>query len=341
MQELEKTIKKYHTRARLSGIFSFAAALLAVLLALGALICAIVAFFSEREVLCYLIACIFLAVTALTAPAAYLLSVLSRRAEALEEDCLERTDGEESFFVGEGTLASFSDGALILHEREGERRISIPYKEIRFLSVCERKAPREKGEWSVAIEVPARYLEKKKTDGAPPLLIRARGKERLYRAIAAHGFSLLGEAPSKGNEKFSLTRRFSIPNRKKRTTGIVVTALGGAAAAAGVPIAVLLDLSFGVVLSCLGVFVLCRGIFLLFRASARFEVYREGIYWRESSRAESFFFKWEEIVRIAPEEREGSPLLLIECFHGEYRIPRAKGAEEFLKETVPALFGGE
>ena len=209
--------------------------------------------------------------------------------------------------------------------------MSVPYGEIRAFSVCTRRRPRERGEWSVVLEIPARYLMK---DGkGDPILIQTNAKERLCRALEAHNIPLLGEErKERENVKFSCLKKFYLPDRKKRKRSLAVMIVGIAAAAASVPLAVFLDAAIGAVLAVFGIFVGGRAADVFVRSRALFAIYREGVYWRESGRGESFFLKWEEIEKISAKEREGYPVLAFRCAYGEYHVPRAAGAFESLLE---------
>ena len=154
---------------------AWTAAILALLLVIGAIVCLVMLGLGNQNF--YLLG--FLALGGMLGAAAlggvgFALFRASVKAEETERDFLERADSEESFTVGEGTLATFSEDALVLHGQDREkkeRRIRVPYKEMRFFSVLVRHAPKEKGEWRILFEIPAHYLSKKPQKGEPPALI--------------------------------------------------------------------------------------------------------------------------------------------------------------------------
>lgn len=255
-------------------------------------------------------------------------------------DAEERADSEDSFFVGEGTLASFGEEELVIHG-EKDKKICVPYREIRVFSVCVRVKPREKGEWSVLVELPARYLVKKAKKEDPPVLVQTEGKERLYQTLKKRGLELLGEPPAnraKKPEKFTRMRKFELPDRKKRKTKLLLAALGGAVVCGGIGLAFYM-LSLGAVVAVIGLYVLGRALVGYAQAKRVFAVYEEGLYLKELSLQDSFFLKWEEIVSLKAAEVEKQPAVRAECLYGAYDFPRPDGAYEYLKEKFPDKCG--
>ena len=288
----------------------------------------------------------FLAGIVVCSPLAFALSRLSVSLGKRCDDAEERSDSPESFFVGEGTLATFGEDGLVLHSLSSTTSVTVPYGEVRFFSVCTRRAPAEKGTWSVAIEIPARYLSKTSPKGGePPVLIQADLKPRLLEALSRHGLELIGDRPApKGkNVHFTPLKKFALPNARKRKIALIILGMGAAVAVAGVPAAIFWNLSAGAIFLLLGLFVVVRQTVAYMRARALFVVYKEGVYWRESEGPDRMFLKWEEIERISAEEleREGVryPVLTVGCLYGDYRFPRPKGAMEYLAEVFPEKLG--
>lgn len=261
----------------------------------------------------------------------FFLYTLGNRANNIHTDFLERCDGEESFFVGDGTLATFGD-SLLLHG-DGGMSSEIPYEDVRFFSVCTRRAPKEKGEWSVVIEIPAHYLAKKPQREDPPVLIQTDAKERLYRTLERHSLSLIGEMPKAESSKraFKPLRTFSAPDVQKRRAALLPTVLGGAALIGGIFAAIFWQPATGAIIAAVGAALLIRGIVSLFRAKRTVAVYEEGLFWREENIAERLFLKWEEIDLVVC-EKDG--MLRIHCPYGAYRFPE-QGSYPFLRERFP------
>ncbi|MDE6677288.1 MAG: hypothetical protein K2K12_06235, partial [Clostridia bacterium] len=204
-------------RRKAGSISSLAFGVLAVLCLLGAIVCIVLTEIGERsketETLLYILSGSFAGGAALFAAATVLISKIAHSVYQTELDFRERCDSENSFFVGEGTLATFEKDGLRIHAESGKgEAIKVPYSEIRFFSVCTRHLPREKGEWSVVIEVPAKYLAKageSVEDG--PALIQADAKERLYRCIENFGLTMIGGREN--TEKRKRARSFLFSNR--------------------------------------------------------------------------------------------------------------------------------
>ena len=97
----------------------------------------------------------------------------------------------------------------------------------------------------------------------------------------------------------------------------------------------------GCILGVFGLFFAVRSLFAFARAKGMFAVYEEGIYWKESGRAEAdkFFLKWSELVRISQETVEGKHYLAAECAYGKYHIPEVAGAYDYLRAARPDLCG--
>lgn len=303
-------------------------AVLMLLAVLGAVIAA--EFVHDASRLCFILAGAFGGGTVCFVALTVLFERLSSATDARTLDYFERCDGEESFFVGDGTLASFRETGMLIH---GEKReLFVPYADIGFYSVCTRRRPREKGEWFVVFGIPARYFSKAQKD-APPLYVQTELKPRLTRALEAHSIALSGEKAEEGPKKakFGLEKKFYLPNRKKRKSALLFLAGGGVLLAAGVAV-IWFQQAVGSALIVLGALLAARAVVGLLRARALFAVYREGIFWRESEGRDSVFLKWGELLRLRRDEENGLPVIIAELPYGTYHFPRAAGAFEFLEE---------
>lgn len=269
--------------------------------------------------------------------------------ERTETDAEERADSEDSYFIGEGTLATFGKDALRIHRapaaRGKDKTILVPYDQMRIFSVCMRRAPREKGEWCVALEIPARYLLKegkvKKDD--PPMLVEADGKPRIYASMKKYGLSVLGELPpfaredgEERTEKFTRLKKFVLPDRAKRRRALIFCVLGLALAAGGIG-ASFWQLTVGALLSVMGIYLAGRSAVSYVRSCRIFSVYREGIFLKERNAQDSVFLKWEEFGRLT--RTEDGETLRAECPYGSYDFPCPAGAYEWLSEQFPDQCG--
>ena len=342
-------------RRKALNALAWTAAILALLLVIGAVVCLVMLGLGDQNF--YLLG--FLALGGMLGAAAlggvgFALFRAFVRAEDEERDLLERADSEESFTVGEGTLATFTEDALVLHGQDREkreRRIRVPYKEMRFFSVLVRHAPREKGEWRVLFEIPSHYLSKKPHKGEPPALIETQGKERLKACIAAHDLVLLGETPApsdKGKraakpEKPQREQRFVLPDAEKRRRQFPFLLLGAGLLVGGIVVAILANRTIGIVLSCFGVYLLIHGAVGYVRARTELVLFREGIWDKKATRAESSYLTWEEIESVSffggregtdktPEEK---PALILTCAYGDHGFTPVKEAYDYLLAHHP------
>ena len=351
-EERAKKRRALARRGKTVNAFTLVFAALAVLTLIGAAIVLVVTEFQSGAArLCEILAGSFAGGAILFAGVAVFCGSFGKRYLAEELDFRERCDGEESFFVGEGTLATFCEKGLLIHSEDGKgEEITVPYADIRFFSVCTRRAPKEKGTWDVVFEIPAKYLVKKGKfqPNDPPALVQAEAKARLYETIRAHGLELTGSLPpekaeKKGTEKkkFALLRKFIFPKKKARNAAAIMMVVGGLLAAGGIPVAIWLNASIGSVISVLGAVSLGRAILSYRAAKSVLAFYREGVFWGESNREESMFIKWEDVERVETSEQNGFPLLDFVCFYGPYHFPNPDGAYEFLRENFPEKCGGE
>lgn len=268
---------------------------------------------------------------------------LSSKFSGKEIDYTERADGENSFFVGEGTLAVFCDKNLRIHGKtdggKREKTVSVPYSEMRFFSVCTRRAPKEKGTWSVVFEIPVKYLAKdgKANGGEPFALVQTDGKPRLYECLKQHGLTLLGEAPEGtcAVKKFQRLQKFVLPDREKRQKALLFLGTGVLLAVGGLVAAFLWDATVGALIAVVGLYLTIHGGSGYVRAKSYLAVYREGIYWKDASQIENVFLKWEEIESFGSAEKDGIPLLRATCLYGAYEFPGISDAYDFMKELHP------
>lgn len=326
---------------------TFVLALVAIACLIGLLVVVIVLEMRDNsasaENLLYILTGSFAAGATVLAFAAFFFGKGAQSANRTELDYRERCDGEESFFVGEGTLLTFEKEGVRLHAEEGGKKpIFVPYRDMKFYSVCTRKKPRERGEWSVVFEMPSRYVVKegKGKDAPPRALIQADGKERLYRTLEAHALELRGEQPPRGekreNKKFTPRAKFLLPDAEKRKKAVIYMAIAGAVAIVGVVIAVIWQnmIAIGAILTVFGLFFLGKSVASFVQAKGMVAFYEEGLYWKEGGRAidERIFLKWEEIEHVSFEEAQGKRYMKIACAYGNYHLPDVAGAYEYIAE---------
>lgn len=323
---------------------AFACSIAAVLLLIGTLVTVLMGelgSFAEQTVkLLYLLAAIFGGASVVLAIAGFLCGKFSQDMMTRELDYLERCDSENSFYIGEGTLATFGGGVLCIHGGIN-REIRIPYRDLRFFSVCSRRAPREKGEWSVVIEIPSHYLTKDESGrkDEKPALVQTDYKERLVDCLNREGLELVGEKPQpkeNGQKDYTKLKEFSIPehSRRKRALGLIV--LGAVFLVAMIPV-IFWQTTVAVILGVFGAFLLGRGVVAFVGAKGRFVFFREGIWWRDPNRFNSVFLKWEEIEEIKTETRDQSRYFNVGCAYGSYYLPQPDGAAEYLKSLFSEI----
>ncbi len=336
-EERAKMRKQIVLRRKTLTVLCFACAFAGILLlvaTLGVLLAAELAKISEQvKTILYILTGAFWGGAVLFALLAVLFSKAGQRALAREQDFIERCDGEKSFFVGEGTLATFGNGRLTLHAETDGRVIFVPYEEIRFFSVCTRHAPSDRGEWSVVLEIPARYIAKNKAEkDAPPALVQTDYKPRLTACLQEEGLELIGETPDPngGREKKKqvCVKKFVRPDAAKRKRAAVFIAVGAALLTASFPVAFWWETTAGTIAGVLGAFLLGRAVYNFLKAKTVLALYREGFWWKESARSDSVFLKWEEITECVKEERGGRELLAVRCAYGAYYFPAFEGAEQ-------------
>ena len=351
--DAQARVRKKNSLARARKAYNaltFALALVAIACLVGLLVVVIVLEMRENSAaeaqILYILTGSFAAGATVLAFGAFFCGKAAQSAAGAELDYRERCDGAESFFVGEGTLLTFEAEGVRLHAEEGGKKpISVPYRDMKFYSVCTRRKPREKGEWSVVFEMPSRYVVKegKGKDAPPRALIQADGKERLYRALEAHGLVLSGERPPHGekreNRKFAVRAKFLLPDAEKRKRAVIYMSVAGIVTVAGIVVAVIWQdaITIGAILSVFGLFFLGKSAASFVQAKGMVAFCEEGLYWKEGGRAidERIFLKWEEIERVSFQEAQGKRYLKIACAYGNYHLPDVAGVYEYISDFKP------
>lgn len=331
---------RYESREKLFQVFGWICCALSILGVIGIVVLLVLIVNAEaNQMLLSLLIFAALGVSVAGGCGALGFFRLGMNAQSVKRDYLERADGEESFFVGEDTLATFADGTLKLH-MQGEKKkktIHVPYSEIRFFSVCVRRKAKNTGEWCVLIEVPAKYLNKdKKAMNGKPALIQTDGKQRLYDCLKKHGLTLLGERVGEdANKKYTCVKRISMPDYATRRTKLLWLVFGVVVAIIGITLCIAVRdwTLIGAVIGALGMYVSIHSGFAAYRARTVLMIYEEGIYWRQSTITESTFIKWEEIVSVSVDEKER--VLHLDCDYGEYGFPAADGVFAYIAERFP------
>ena len=286
---------------------------------------------NDTKMLLYILTGSFGGAAVALALLAVLLSRMAQNALLVESDFIEQCDGENSFFVGEGTLATLGDGKVCLHSSGDGKTVFVPYEDLRLFSVCSRTRPSEKGEWSVLLEIPAKYLTKSGRDDGEKALVQTDAKPRLYECLKREGLPLIGEEydPKPEKKKYTFVKKYVRPDKQKRSRALLFLILGAAAFVAGVPVAIWWEITIGSVLSVLGAFVLGRAIFSYAAARGQLTLYREGMWWSDhKNRSASVFLKWEEVESAKTEETENGEILSVHCAYGDYHFPAFDGAVE-------------
>ena len=262
---------------------------------------------------------------------------------ALEElDALEREDDLNSFFVGEGTLATFGDEKLRIHGREdGKKDVVVPYYDLKFYSVCARRNPKERGSWSVVIEIPARYFNNNASRTMTPILIQTDGKERLYSRMKELNLELIGEPynAEQSDKKFVQTTKFKLAHTVKYRKALILIGVAALFLVGGVFATVYWNSTPGSIIIVLGAYFAIRSFVMLARSKAVLGIYEEGIFYREPDGVNNVFLKWEEFSSLCIFEQEGRRSLRLQCPYGAYDLPYFEGAYEYLKEHYPDKCG--
>lgn len=348
--------KFYKIRQRWNGFF-WTFSVLSVACVVGFLFTVIMLGLGKGDVLIMgLLTAGFIVFAAIFAACAYPCYLQSDRYAVLEIDALEREDDVNSFFVGEGTLATFRQEDLFLHggqadkdaeeDADGDfepvkkkRDLAIPYYDIKFFSVCTRRAPKEGGRWSVVMQIPARYFNKGAVRDAQPLLVQVEGKPRLYRRLDELGIELSGEPVPKGvkeenaepqkakkeENKYTRLQKFVLPDQKRKNKALILVAFGILFLIGGTIAVAFKEISVGSVILLLGVYIVVRALIAFFRARALFFLYQEGVFYSEPTGVDSVFLKWEEFSSIKPVVRDGKDRMRAQCPYGAYDFPMFEG----------------
>ena len=342
-EERTKVLRSCEVKCNIYSVFFFIFLAIAVVGLIGALVSVLVYELnsSVSDALGSILIGSFFGGGAVAGGIAVLLTRLLSRADLMRLDFAERCASEHSFYVGEGTLATFEAENLLLHsDRAGGKSVRVPYGSVRLFSVCTRRAPKEKGEWSVVIELPARFLAKDgKAKEDEKVLIQTDAKERLFRTIELRGLTLLGEdqraQDAQNKSRYRLKTKFYVPDTDKRRRFMVMTILGAVAAGAGIPVAIFWNIMAGSFLSVIGCFLAVRFASAFVNAKSLLSVYEEGIFWRDKTGTDRMFLKWGEIEKISREEGA----LKVGCIYGDYQLPDIAGAFEYLERNFPDKCG--
>lgn len=254
------------------------------------------------------------------------------------EDERERLDSEESFFVGENLLFTFGEnGATIHNETAGgeEISVSIPYSDIACFDFWLRRTPKAKGERSILVKIPAKYLSKDpKERSGEPSLVTMTYKQRLLDAIDRHSVSLTRccEGCAKNTKKlFSVTAKSSDVASKSSAVSVVA---GGLLIVAGVVLAFLLESAvLGVALAVFGAILCGKSVFSLLRnGKTGLVVSAAGVWWREANQYDSLFLRWEDVSCVKLHRHGGETYVAFVCPFGSYYFPDIDGLSGFLRE---------
>lgn len=336
---------KYRNRRKAAGILSWILIALVIIGIIGLIVTLIMLGVGDgtHETLLFILSGCCLGAIALFGTFGFLFIRLSEKLGKRELDYEELSDSEDSFFVGDGTIARFCEGELLIYGEtsRGKRAktVRVPYREMRFFSICSRHRPKEKGEWSVVLEIPVKYLAKdgKTSKNDSPALIQTDSKERLYACLKKYGLGLSGELPVEKHDskKFLRLQKYILPDTEKRKKSLLFLLFGGAVFIGGIVLAVLWNVTIGALVCVLGFYFAIHSAINYAKEKSTFYIYREGVFWKEKTLADSTFLKWEEIVSLSKEEKNGTPCLETECLYGSYSFPCVGSAYEYIKEHFP------
>lgn len=347
----KKRARSLRLKRKIANAAVLVFAIIAIACLIGVLICAVLLQTgdrtAERDFLFYLLTGIFAACAVVLAFAAFGVGVLGQHIQNAEMDYLERCCGEDCFYVGEGTVAQFGEKELFIRsesEKYKKTRIYVPYHDIVFHSVCTREKPREKGKWSVVLEIPSHYVMKR--GDSPKAFVETQGKERLYNTLAARGLQLKGESPLREGEKrpdkrYKATTKLVLPDAKKRRHNLIMMGVSALMVVVGIVISVFWgDMTMpGALVSVLGIAMLARGTHGFVQAKGMLALGENGLYWKESGAAvgEKIFLKWEVIDKIKYETIADKRYLAVVCPYGTYHLPDIAGAYEWIEKIRPEL----
>ena len=134
-----------------------------------------------------------------------------------------------------------------------------------------------------------------------------------------------------------------LPDAEKRRRQFPFLLLGAGLIVGGIVVAVLANRTIGIVLSCFGVYLLIHGAVGYCRARTELILFREGIWDKKATRAESSYLTWEEIECVSFfEGREGTdktpeekPALILTCAYGDHGFTPVKEAYDYLLAHHP------
>ncbi len=340
-------ITRAKRRGKITRVFSWVCIALLLISFIGLIVCILMAegspAGSQRAVVCWGVAFGCLGVIALSIAGALLLFRLGDKFAREEADARERAISDESFFIGEKMLATFEADCLRLHgesEADRLREVRVPYRDVRFFDVTLRRSPRDKGEKSVVLEIPARYTQAKAEKNAPPSLVSMERKERLFAAIEAHSLTLVQTDDNATLPPPERLFAVKLPNRKG-SGKVISLVLGIALTVAGVLLAIFGGnaSNVGYLLATFGVLVGGKGVIALARGGGAFVVYRDGVLWKEENRYEQNYLRWSEISGFSRVEHEKQPFVKFDCAYGSYYYPDIQNLYERLVEQFPEKKG--
>lgn len=329
----------YRGKRKFCYALSWVLVVLSVLCIVGLLV-AIVLFairLGENDALFLILSGAFLIGAVVFALISVWLSRVTVRLLRMERDVDERAVSEESFFAGEGVMATFQEKGLSFGKGEGVE-ILVPYSQIRATRVCTRTAPKVNGERYVLIEIPARYLTKK-GKGEELLPVQLDDKPRLIECIRRYGVPLGGESYEKTREKFKKVTRFQTWNRETCTKHLIGCAVGAVLFILGVVLAfVLSTATVGAVILAFGGLIAVKSACSVLRAKNVIVVYEEGFFKKAEGEPNAFFL-WEEIKGISKKEEEGKRFLVFDCGYGDFICREVDGFYEYVSEKSPVFIG--
>jgi len=334
-------IEKAKQKGAVARGFSWFFLALLVLSLIGLIVCVIMGEIKNQDIFWFIsFGCIggillFIGATLLCFKAA-------EKYRRIETDARERADSEDSYYIGEEYLATFTAAGLNIHGEKKEKKkplqIKIPYAEVRIFTVTVRRSPKAKGEEKVLLEIPSRFVKKGGSEGPKEkTLIELEAKERLFATLKKFSLDVIEgsrkDPASRGEKKLSVKLKRGLGER----SGIVNIVFGAALFAAGVLVSIFAkDVALlGYMLAVFGVVVTARGIFNTVAGNGALVVYEGGVYWKEKNRFERSYIPFDDIVTISRLSRESMSFVAFTCAFGTYHYPDLNGLYEGLKQLVP------
>lgn len=276
-------------------------------------------------------------------------------------DAAERADSEDSFLFGDDVLGTFGENGITMHtshaamdemrprnrrrgaEEEGARdyedtmdevNVQIPYHDMTFSLFSMRRFPADKGERSLLVKIPDRYLTRKGGEGTSSV-VTLTWKKRLQESMERYRvrYESYSEGRKKGKVLFSSVKRTNSPKRK---SGFLFLAIGIALVVAGIALAFTSESSIGlpVALAAFGVILGGKGAYSLVKSGkSGLQILESGVYWKEEEKKDGVFFCWEDIESVRLTRRGKETFLLFRMPFGEYFFPDRDGLSAFLKEN--------